>query len=121
VKEVAAENTSATRYESRYLVLILSTLLLCILDAHFTLNLLQLGGLEMNPFMAVLLQKNVAFSLVLKYVITASGLILLLIYKNFRFFGRFRVSKLIYAVFALHVVLVLSEVLAYSTLAGTIF
>jgi len=103
-------------YESHYLVLILSILLLCILDAHFTLNLLQLGGVELNPLMIVLLEKDVALSLVLKYLITASGLIFLLVHKNFRIFGNIRVSGLIYFVFILYVLLVLAEAYAYHML-----
>ncbi len=103
-------------YESHYLVLILSILLLCILDAHFTLQLLQMGGVELNPIMIVLLEKDVALSLVLKYLITASGLIFLLIHKNFRIFGNIRVSRLIYFVFILYVLLVLAEAYAYYTL-----
>lgn len=103
-------------YESHYLVLILSILLLCILDAHFTLHLLQLGGSELNPFMILLLEKDVALSLVLKYLITASGLIFLLVHKNFRIFGNIRVSGLIYFVFILYVLLVLAEASAYRML-----
>jgi hypothetical protein len=112
------ENTRAVWYESRYLFLILSTLLLCILDSFFSINIIQLGGREANPLMAALLQKNVALSLVLKYVITAAGLVLLLIYKNFRFFGKFRVSKFFYVVFGIYLMLVLTEMFTYSTLMG---
>ncbi len=103
-------------YETRYLVLILSILLLCILDAHFTLNLLVLGGVELNPIMFVLLEKNVALSLVLKYLVTAAGLIFLLVHKNIRILGGFRVSGLIYFVFFLYSLLVLVEAYAYSVL-----
>ncbi len=103
-------------YESHYLVLILSILLLCILDAHFTLHLLQLGGVELNPLMIPLLEKDVALSLVLKYLITASGLIFLLVHKNFRIFGNIRVSGLIYFVFILYVLLVFAEAYVYYTL-----
>ena len=111
-------STRATWYESRYLFLILSTLLLCILDSFFTINIIQLGGQEANPLMAILLQKNVALSLVLKYVITAGGLVLLLIHKNFRFFGKFRVSKFFYVVFGIYLLLVLTELFTYNTLMG---
>ena len=115
------QNTIVKRYETRYLILILSILLLCILDAHFTMNILQMGGIEMNPIMSVLLEENVGLMLVMKYVITASGLILLLVYKNFRIFGRIRVSSLIYMVFGLYVVLVLTEALALSKLSAMDF
>lgn len=110
------EKLYTNTYESHYLVLILSILLLCILDAHFTLHLLQMGGVELNPIMIVLLEKNVALSLVLKYLITAAGLIFLLVHKNFRIFGNIRVSGLIYFVFILYVFLVLAEAHAYSVL-----
>lgn len=110
------DNLYTNSYEPRYLVLILSILLLCILDVHYTLNLLQLGGVELNPIMIVLLEKNVALSLVFKYLITASGLIFLLVHKNFRIFGNIRVSGLIYFVFILYIVLVLAEAYAYSAL-----
>lgn len=113
---MAKERLSNYRYESRYLALILSVLVLCILDAHYTLNLLQLGGVEINPVMIFLLEKDVALSLVLKYLVTASALIFLLVYKNIRIFGNIRVSALIYFVFILYVLLVLVEAYSYSVL-----
>jgi len=106
----------SNNYESHYLVLIISILLLCILDAHFTLHLLQLGGVELNPLMIFLLEKDVALSLVLKYLLTASGLIFLLVHKNFRIFGNIPVSGLIYFVFFLYVFLVLSQAYTYHML-----
>jgi hypothetical protein len=75
-----------------------------------------MGGVELNPIMIVLLEKNVALSLVFKYLITASGLVFLLVHKNFRIFGNIRVSGLIYFVFILYVFLVLAEAYVYHRL-----
>ncbi len=102
-------------YETRYLVLIVSILFLCLLDVYMTIKILQLGGEELNPVMSLLMQKQPALSLVLKYLITAGSLIFLLIHKNFKIFGRIKTHFLIYGVFSLYFLLMLYEIYFFLT------
>jgi len=97
------------RYEPRYFVLVSLILILCVLDAYFTLKILELGGSEMNRFMFVLLYKQPALAMIIKYLVTASSIIFILVHKNFVVFGRLKVNGLIYAVFSVYLVLVMYE------------
>lgn len=112
-----SENYYVDKYESRYLVLILAILILCVLDVYFTLKILQLGGNELNPFMSFLIKKNPALSLVVKYLVTAGGLVILLIHKNFKIFGKLKVHSLIYFIFFLYFILMLYEILFFIQMA----
>jgi len=101
------------RYEPRYFVLITLILLLCVLDAYYTLKILQEGGKELNPFMLLIMDKNPVLALVIKYLITAGGIGILIIFKNFVVFGRVRVSSLIPVVFLIYLFLVVFEISFY--------
>ncbi|MFC2165311.1 DUF5658 family protein, partial [Acidobacteriota bacterium] len=71
-RDEECHNYYVDRYHLRYLVLIASILILCFLDAYLTLLLLQLGGIELNPFMLYFIKKDVVLSMVVKYVMTSS-------------------------------------------------
>jgi Fe2+ transport system protein B len=101
------------RYEPLYFVLITLILLLCVLDAYFTLKILQEGGKELNPFMLRIMEKNPVLALVVKYLITAAGIGILVVFKNFVVFGRIRVSWLIPLVFLIYLFLVVFEISFY--------
>ena len=62
-------------------------MLFCVLDAFFTLHLIQHGSRELNPFLAMLLEKDVAWFFVSKYLITAFCVFWLVVHKKFTFFG----------------------------------
>jgi hypothetical protein len=98
--------------------LIASILILCFLDAYLTLLLLQVGGIELNPFMLFFIKKDVVLSMVVKYVMTASALIFILIHKNFKVFGWLQVSKLIYVILMLYTGLVLFEAVSCFRIMG---
>lgn len=109
-----AENYYVDRYELRYLLLIISILILCFLDAFLTVILLQLGAEELNPFMLIFIEKDVVLSMVVKYVLTAVSLIFILVHKNFRIFRNLRVHSLIYFVLTLYIALVFFEFISYA-------
>ena len=82
-------------------------LILCLVDAVLTLMLLHCGSEEFNPLMGCLLEHGIRPFLIGKYVLTAVGLPLLLIYKNHYLFGtRFRVGYLIPIIVTLYLVLI---------------
>ncbi len=109
------ESYYVDRYESRYLILIVSILILCILDVYMTIKILQHGGQELNPLMSFMIQKRPGLSLVLKYLITAGSLIFLLIHKNFKVFGGIKAHSLIYGAFSLYFLLMLYEIYFFLT------
>ena len=100
------------RYEPRYLLLIGLILVLCVLDALFTLRILELGGEELNPFMSAVLYKKPILALVIKYLGTALSVIFILVHKNFVAFGRLKVSDLMYVVLFVYLIIVAYEVIA---------
>lgn len=107
------QNYYVDRYEFRYLFLIAGILIFCFLDAYLTLMLLSFGGAELNPFMLLLMRKDIFLALIVKYLLTAFCLIFFLMHKNFKIFGRFQINSLIYAVFSAYVILVLFEAFSY--------
>ena len=109
------KNYYVDRYEPRFFILITLTLLLCVLDAYFTLKILQAGGKELNPFMLRIMEKHPGLALTAKYLITAVGIGILVVFKNFVVFGRVRVRSLIYVFFFLYLLLVSYEIYFYYT------
>ena len=104
------KNYYVDRYEYKYLILIVAIVTLSISDAYFTLNLLEGGGIELNPFMAILISANSNLFLVIKISLTAGCVLFFLSHKNFRVFGRLRIVNMMYTVFILYVVLIVYEV-----------
>jgi len=64
---------------------VLIVLFLSVLDAAFTLYHLSHGAEELNLLMAYALHIGVGYFFVIKYTITAFGVLILCIHKNFRF------------------------------------
>jgi hypothetical protein len=69
----------------RDFVAVMIVLFLSILDAAFTLYHLHRGAEELNLLMAYTLNMGVGYFFVVKYTITAVGVLVLCIHKNFRF------------------------------------
>ena len=87
--------------------MVVSLLCLTIADGILTLELLEIHCVEANPVMACLLDRGHLWFVIGKYVLTAAGLPLLVVCKNFRMFGtRFRVGFLIPTFVALYLVLI---------------
>lgn len=109
-------NYYVDHYETRYLLLLSSILILCILDGYLTFKIIQLGGEELNPFMAGLIWKRPVLSLVLKYLITAGSMVVLITHKNFQIFKIIRIKYVIYLVFTIYFFLILYEIYIFFTL-----
>jgi hypothetical protein len=110
-------NYYVDRYNPHYLAITCSILVLCVLDAYLTLTLIRFGGVELNPFMLVLMNKDIVLAMVIKYLLTAFCMIFFLLHKNFRIFGKLRIGALLYGVFALYVVLVFFEAFSFFKVA----
>ncbi|MEN6458375.1 MAG: DUF5658 family protein [Thermoguttaceae bacterium] len=95
------------RFSSTLLILVLMLLMASLVDALLTLRLIQAGGTEINPLMDRLLSMGVVPFLIGKYILTAIGLPLLVIFKNFYLFGtRFRIGYLFPVLLSLYAVLI---------------
>ncbi|MDB5390650.1 MAG: hypothetical protein JWM11_6296 [Planctomycetaceae bacterium] len=95
------------RFSPRAFALIVTLLTLSISDAYITLILLENGCEEVNPVMNYLLELGPLSFLVGKYVLTAAGLPILLMFKNYFLFGtRFRVGYLIPGFVLMYLVLI---------------
>ena len=69
-------------YSPWFLFAILTVVFLSIADGLLTLRLLKLGVSETNPVMAYFLKDGPLAFIVVKYVITCSGLLIILVFRN---------------------------------------
>jgi hypothetical protein len=94
------------RFDGGTLALVVALLALTIADGVLTLALIDLNSEEANPIMALLLARGDRAFLLGKYIMTAAGLPLLVVYQRHPLFGsRFRVGWLLPAFIALYLVL----------------
>ncbi len=79
---------------------VLAIIIMSILDALFTTLLLEHGNIiELNPFMAALIEKSSLYFFNVKYLLTALSLFLLVIHKNFSFLCVFKTRSVIFLIF----------------------
>jgi len=107
----------ADRYSPRSILAFFTVIFFCILDGHFTLNLVAIGVSELNPLMDILMHTNIPAFWFCKIYLTVLGLYLLLIHKNFRFHGiGIGVKHIILMIIGAYVVIVSGEILMLSQL-----
>jgi hypothetical protein len=92
-------------FQPQWLALTIGILLLCFVDAIFTLTLISNGASEVNPLMAPLLKGSGHSFGYWKIGLTAVGLITLTVLARLRFWGR-AVGTLLYVFLAGYLVLV---------------
>lgn len=88
----------------------LALLVMSCLDALFTLNILRLGGEEVNVLMRNLLEISTVSFITVKYVATAIGAVLLLVYARVRIGGVLRVSHILNGLCALYATLIIYHI-----------
>lgn len=81
-------------HEPRVLYLVLAILLMSCTDALLTLNILAIGGQELNGFMDWLIARDVGQFVSVKIGITAVSLVALVVVAQRHFLGRIRVIRL---------------------------
>jgi len=107
------KNLYVDRYEPRFVILISLIMVLCVLDAYFTLRIIDFGGKELNLFMFIFIYKKPIAALLFKYLATMVSIIFILVHKNFVVFGKFKISFLVYMVFSVYLILVLYEAIIF--------
>ena len=78
------------RYNPKLFAAIAAILMLSITDALLTLILIANGSSELNPVMAYFLQHSLLHFIIAKYMLTSTGVVVLLIFKNV-FLNRMRI------------------------------
>jgi hypothetical protein len=83
-KEDRTNHWYVDRYDPASVLAFLCTLLLSVADAFLTLKLIHAGAAELNPVMDFYLRAGPLYFLTVKYLLTSSCLIMLLMHKNCR-------------------------------------
>jgi hypothetical protein len=81
-------------------------LILNVADAFLTLTLLSGGAIEVNPFMAALVSRNVAVFAGLKTAMTGISVVLMVVLARYRFMRVVRVEMALYGVLLAYVLLI---------------
>ena len=93
-------------HEPQLLLAAILILLLSTADAFLTLNILLLGGEELNPVMAWLLDRNLLLFTAVKMVLTGGGVVILVATARARIFKTTTVARIIHGFVAAYVALV---------------
>jgi hypothetical protein len=94
-------------------------LILSVVDAFLTVNLLSRGAIEVNPFMAVVVGRNVTLFAGLKMAITGLCVTLMVFLARYRFLQVVRVEVILYCVLAAYLALFYHELNMFKQLAGS--
>jgi hypothetical protein len=97
-------------HSAHLLAVSIGILLLCVVDAFLTLILLQAGAVEVNPFMAALIYRNVAMFAALKMAMTSVGVILMVYVARYRFMRLLQVEWVLYGVLIAYASLIPYEI-----------
>jgi hypothetical protein len=85
-------------------------ILMCCLDAFFTLILISNGAVEMNFFMDWLIKRDVQTFAVVKMAVTSLALVILVMHFNFRIYRIIAVRYLMYALVPVYMALIAHEI-----------
>jgi hypothetical protein len=89
------------RYPSSVVLAAVALFTLAMADAYGTLVLLEAGAEELNPVMEALLQAGPTWFVPVKLAITAVGVLMLVLHKNFSF-GQVPALKILYGLLGLY-------------------
>jgi hypothetical protein len=84
----------------------IGVLILSVADAFMTLILMSGGAVEVNPFMAMFVGRNVAVFAALKMAITGISIMLLVFLARYRFLRLVRVDVILYCILAAYLILI---------------
>jgi hypothetical protein len=111
-RESEAADCYTDRYELRYPLMIGIILVLCVLDYGMSVRIHQWGGAEINRLAAGLIHGSPVRLLMFKLGLTSTGLVFLLLHKNFKLLGWVRAGDVIAFVLAVYLALCSYEVYA---------
>ena len=102
------------RFEPVVLALAVGILTCCIADAYLTQRILDRGGMELNPLMAVLIDWQFQGFVAVKYAITAACVLILIAHIRLKLLGRVSVKQLLVGIQLMYLALVNYELLLLS-------
>jgi hypothetical protein len=105
-------------HEARWLAVAMLIMLLSVGDAILTVRLMELGAVEVNPLMALLLDSGSSGFAYLKVALTALGVVVLTVMARLHAFGRIPVSLVLYLILGLYCCLITYEFWLLETLQG---
>ncbi len=109
-KEDRKRHFYVDRYGAHFILAFLLSLIFCIADAFLTLEIIHLGGSELNPVMDYFIKMGPMQFLAAKYVLTASSLVFILVHKNYPLFsGRITGKVIVMSVPILYAILLIYE------------
>jgi len=91
-----------------------AVLVLCVVDAFFTLNLLQNGAVEANPLMAPLVQGSAGAFAAVKLALTSASLLALVAVSRVRIFRVLRAGTLVHAALGVYASLIGYEIFLFA-------
>jgi hypothetical protein len=109
-RQEEAVNSYTDWYGPWPLIATLIIILLCCLDAFFTLILLANGAVELNVFMDVLIKKDIQLFTIVKLAMTGIALLVLVMHVNFRIYRVIAVRYLIYAFVPIYMILIAHQI-----------
>ncbi len=113
-----ANFTSVDWHHPQWLGVAMLILILSCADAFLTLNLMDRGAYEINPFMAPLVGGSPLLFTVVKIGLTGGGVVLLTVLARVRLFSAIPISFVLYGVLGAYAVLVIYE---FKLLQETLF
>jgi hypothetical protein len=96
-------------HETGLFFLGMSIVVLSMMDAFFTLNILAYGGEELNLVMKALLDADTESFLLVKYWATSGGVIMLIAMARMRFLGVMPVKNILQTICAMYSMLIIYE------------
>jgi hypothetical protein len=99
------------RHEPHLVLISVVVILFSLLDAFLTLKILASGGTELNYFADILIGFGLYGFVFSKYLITAFGMIVLVLHKHYQVFFGFQVRHLIYGIVLFYTALIFYELL----------
>ena len=105
-------------HEARWLAVAMLIMLLSLCDAILTLQLMDLGAVEVNPLMAAMLEHGSPAFAYLKVALTAVGVFVLTVMARLRAFGRLPVGLVLYSILGVYGALITYEFWLLDRLQG---
>jgi len=108
VRRDTDEANAFVDWHPRHLLVVAAIILgLSTLDGILTVHLMNIGAAEMNPLLASLVERDASQFAIIKWLLTACGVVALVITERACLFGRLRSRSILYGVLVGYVVLVL--------------
>lgn len=109
-REEDAFNSYIDWYGPWPLIATVMIIMMCCLDAFFTLVLISNGAVELNIFMDWLIKRDIQTFAVVKMAVTSLALVVLVMHFNFRIYRVIAVRYLMYALVPVYMALIAHEI-----------